>query len=298
MQFIAVEDSVLPEPYELKWPELNKAASDEPFAQAFGSLLFEGGKLLEIVANLKPKDITDRNQAVLIGHLVRMTKLIRVVLRDLASRDVEQQLGISREFLETAANLKWLLQDDGTGNRYDMFIEDGLVAERMMMDKVASHIKSQGGAVLPVEARMQAGADYVVSAAGVKDLKSIRSRKTIGLPRIEKRVEALGELAYFTYRASSTEIHGTWANLVQYHIKFDGKEYLPNFDKPPISSHVVSGMVFVLCLVVPSYLNLKVNKNMLDKLIPRFQSIDIKRAKLVELRERAIIRDEERKGSD
>ena len=302
MEFKPVLDSDLPEPYEPKWPELEKATSDEPFAQAFGSLLFEGGKLLEIVANLKPNDTTDRNQAVLMGHLVRMTKIIRVILRDLANRDVEQQLSISREFLETAANLKWLLEDDGTGARYDAYIEDGLNAERLMMEKVSSHIKSQGGRVMPVEARMQLGIKPIIKAAGIKDINSIRSRKTIrnssGLPSIEKRVEGLGEITYFTYRTASTETHGTWADIVQYHINFDGKEYSPNFNKPPVSAHVVSGMAYVLWLVIPSYLNLKVNKDMVDKFIPRFQAIDTKRAKLIELREEAITRDDKRKSKD
>lgn len=290
MDYAPVEDGdVLPKQYKPDWEALKSATSESQFSETAFYLLREGTQLLAAIAGMKPRiPITDRNEATLLGLVVKATKLTKGILRDASDGEVGQQLSMSRELIEVAANLRWLMRDDGSQERYAMFIEAGLGAEKHMLAAIARNIDERGGEVLHIEKRMIASMTDTLKAAGIQDAGSIRSGKELakqGFPKIEKRIEELGRAAYFAYRASSAGIHTTWSDLFKHHLDYDGAEFGPDLSPPRRRPQVLTTVVTLICTVMPEYVNRMLEGYAAQRVLPLLEDLSNRTAKLTKAHE-------------
>jgi hypothetical protein len=258
VESIAIDDlrNLLPPPSDIDWGQLSKSDDEEDYSRAAFELLQECGGVVAAIAGIQIKGELDRNHAICSGLAIRLMKLAKVIVRDLSNRDTFQQLSISRQIFETAGTLVYLLNDDGDGSRFDQYVQGSLVAEKVMLADIENNIKKRGGEVLDIELRLQASIEKTSKAGGVDDIRLLPARKTIGFPNAEGLMKNLGENVYFAYRASSSEVHGSWTDLYKYHLVEvgDGK-FVPNPQDTRVQPNVATTTTSVLARVFGAYLN-------------------------------------------
>lgn len=212
-------------------------------------LLKEGMHWFVILSGLKPPTSFGRNDAILRGLVVRQCKLLRLALRELSSKETFQQLSISRDAIETIANLLYLIRDDGTGARFDQYVMNSLVAERELLQDVEKNVKRRDGEAWPIEERMKRSVEATAKAAGIDDVSKLPGRSRIGYPSAEERIKLLGPNAYIGYRMGSVETHGDWNDLYRNHLTFEDGQFAPNLRSFEVRPQVPL-MLVVLSLTV------------------------------------------------
>lgn len=247
---------LLPPSATVDWAQLGKSNDEEDFSRAAFELLRECGGVVAAIAGIQIKGELDRNHAVCSGLAVRLMKLAKVVVRDLSNRDTFQQLSISRQVFETAGILVYLLNDEGDGSRFDKYVQDSLVAERVMLEDIVKNIKKRGGEVLEIEVRLRESIEKTARAGGVDDIKSLPARKDIGFPNAEDLMKYLGDNVYAAYRAGSSEVHGSWTDLYRYHlIEIGTGKFVPNPQDTRVQPNVATTTISVLARVFGAYLD-------------------------------------------
>ncbi|MCG8914899.1 DUF5677 domain-containing protein [Actinokineospora sp. PR83] len=230
MNLTEFTEDMLPERYEPNWEKLTHSKSEAPHMEASFYLLRETAHWVSLVSSIHVAPITERNLAVNRGMLVRLAKLTRLLVRDLAAKESFQQMAVNRSVLETVATLLYLLGDAGNGERYDQYIASGLIAERELLTTILENIEKRNGIALPIEMRMQRSIKKAAAAAGVDDVSAIPGRGKIGYPSIEARIKLLGDTVYDSYRQGSVEVHGDWNDLYRNHLTYQDGVYSPRLE--------------------------------------------------------------------
>lgn len=225
-----ITDDLLPDRYEPDWKKLSQSESEAPYTEASFYLLREAAHWITLISSAHVAPTTERNLAINRGFMVRLAKLMRLMVRDLAAEESFQQLAVNRSVLETVATLKYLLDDEGNGQRYDQYVMNGLIPERELLATIQTNITKRNGIVLPIEVRMQRSIARTAAAAGISDVSTIPARNKIGFPSAETRIKLLGDRAYSSYRMGSVEVHGDWNDLFRNHLHHEDGTYTPNFD--------------------------------------------------------------------
>jgi Family of unknown function (DUF5677) len=242
-------DNLLPK-YVPDWEKLESAEQESPFLEAGFYLLREATQLVIVTASLVPERPRDRNAAIVQGTMMRCAKLLRLLVRELAAEETFQQLGVLRSLLESLGTLKYLLDGQGTEDRFDKFVLNGLIAEREMLNVIRENVANRGGDVLNIEARMRRSIESTAMAAGNVDVSSLPARNRIGFPNAEARVRLLGPRAYMAYRGGSSEVHGDWTDLFRNHLTFEDGRYAPNPECPPVRPQASLSAVAVVVHVI------------------------------------------------
>ncbi len=222
----------LPNEYKTNLADLLNATNEEPFVHASFELLKETMGLLAAVAGLRKgsqqEDGLERNQAILVGHFVKSTKLMKGLIRQLADgHDGDLQLPVFREILESIGTVRYLLGDDGSGTRFDSYVNDSMIAEREFKKDVDEQV-ARRGRTIPIEKRILKSIAESFTAAGVEE-SDLPARNKNGWPSAEKRVEALGPVAYSAYRMGSNAIHGAFADVEKNHLTRKGAKFEVDF---------------------------------------------------------------------
>jgi hypothetical protein len=227
MDYIELDHNELLEPYRPDWPALEGATSEAPFLETGFYLLRELTQFVAVIASLRPAEPLDRNRAIIRGLLMRVTKLLRLTLRELSAKEAFQILSVQRGILETLGTLKYLVDDDGSGRRFGQYVMNSLVAERELLQDIRQNVKHRDGTVLHIEERMRRSIEATAKAAGIADVAALPGRSKIGWPSAEARIKLLGSNAYVAYRMGSVEIHGDWTDLFHNHLEYDGESFSP-----------------------------------------------------------------------
>ena len=263
-------DDLLPEPFLIDDVSLAKIDRESEFLRISFELLKEMGHWLIILAGLATEPL-DLNPAIIRGHTVRLAKLTRTMVREMIQDEPGQQLALVREIIETVATLAYLLGDtDGT--RYTAYIQDGLVAEREMVKEITINVADRGAA-LDIENRMLRSIQSKAAAARIADVLTLPGRAKIGFPSAEDRIKLLGLNAYIAYRASSSEVHGTWIDLRRNHLEQVGDKFLPNLAQLSIRPQPPLAMAYVLVSVYTATLARHVEPQQIAFFEKRFEDL-------------------------
>lgn len=276
-------NEILSNPYEPDWDNLSSATAEYPFLNASFYLLTDCATLVGVAASQKVTNPESLHNAILLGMTVKIAKLLSIVARDMSNNETYLSLTLARQILETSANLQWLMSGNDD-KRYDMYIQDGLVAEKVMLSDIFKNIKSRGQEI-HIEKRMKSSINEVGRAAGINDISTLPSREKIGLPKIEDRMKSLGDNAYFAYRSLSSEVHGTWTELFHFHLTRSGNAFEPNFDNPKSYAQIPSSLVGIVSSIMPNYLRITASDVSLRKLEPLFDALNDKQKRFVKLHE-------------
>ena len=206
----------------------------------FGSLVFElyreaGGLIsatsASYLGNTGDAIRFDRNQAICVGLLVRVSKLMLSVVK--LSSDIEHGEtveALNRCIIESSVNLRYLLLKD-CDEEYDQFVKNGLRAERELHDIIRQNIHRRGGKQLAIEESMLKSILDKCESSGVT-IEDINLRAGSWRGSLKSRLSVLGfdEDAYTALqRIPSHAIHGTWIDLLSNHLAKHDDGYEPNF---------------------------------------------------------------------
>jgi hypothetical protein len=252
-------------------------------------LLKEAAHWMMLIACSKPISPTDRNEAIRRGLLVRLTKLMRLTIRELVAEETFQQLNISRDAIETVANLVYLMGDDGSGARYDQYVMNSLVAEREVLQDIARNVGARDEEVLDIEQRMMRSIEKTAKAAGVNDVAALPGRRHIGWPKVEDRVKLLGPNAYVGYRMGSSQTHGDWTDLYRNHLTFEDGEFAPSMNAFHPRPQVPLMFVILAVRFVGGNLDHFIeDEDMVEAMASQFEDIDQRATKVDALHEKLL----------
>jgi hypothetical protein len=229
-----LKDDDWPPEYEVQFEKLEEARSEEPFLRESFELLKEAASLTAMAAGITLSSDGsghDRNNAVLVGHLVRMVKLMRTLIRMIVDdHGGDQQMQLTRQFLDSASTLAYLLEDIEDTARFDAYINDSLIAEREFLNDVRAEVKNRGGEWLPIEERIERSITNTFKSAGVR-AEDLPSRRANNWPNAQQRLALLGPVAYSAYRTGSSDIHGAWHDLERNHLEEIDGQFRPQLDQ-------------------------------------------------------------------
>jgi hypothetical protein len=242
-----LQDSDWPDRYELELEALGDASSEEPFLMASFELLKEAAGLIALALGVStdPSPSSGRNHAVLIGHLVRMVKLMRTEIRSIVDdHGGDQQMQIVRQFLDSASALAYFFDDISDTSRVDAYVNDSLIGEREFLADVLQQITDRGGKPLPIEIRIQDSIARTFETAAVAP-EDLPSRRTNNWPSAQERLKLLGPTAYSAYRMGSGSIHGSWHDLERSHLNVVDGVWEPDFKSAPTRPQPLFAMALV-----------------------------------------------------
>lgn len=256
-EFRGHDDPLWPPRHELDVDALQTRGTQDDFMSDAVELFKEVGILASLVAATRPAGVEttdDRNEGIRRGLLVRITKLAKSLLNETCAGHGDQQMALSRQLLETCANLLYLLQEgDGA---HDAFVVDTLIAERELQELVQRNINERDGKALPIEERMLRSIEATAVGAGV-DLSSLSPRGKSGWPSAFDRLRKLGlQDLYVLFRLGSVAIHGGWSDLYLHHLDDEGKgRFSVHLDDLPPRPEPLTSMAIVICTAMAQYLD-------------------------------------------
>jgi hypothetical protein len=251
------DEQLIPQQHQVDFEELQRAKGELPYVRESFELLKETASWIALGISIREEpqmEALERNHAICAGQLVRMCKIIRIVLRQIADEHGgDHQMALAREFVESAAAVVYMLEDASDETRFDAYMHDSLIPERELLRTIEQQVKDRNGLRLPIEDRMERSVQATLHRAGVK-LQDIPSRKNNGWPSVETRLKLLGPAAYDAYRSGSAAVHGTWSDLARNHLKEVDGRFIPHFEPAEYRPQPLLMMGFLSTAVLEKYL--------------------------------------------
>lgn len=169
----------------------------------------------------------NRNQAICVGLLVRISKLIISVIKLSADTEHGETVKIlNRCIVESAVNLRYLLLKKGEPRIFDRFVESSLRPEVELYDFIKANVKKNNGRKLAIEDRMIKSILDTFDNSGL-DLESARHKRGSWAGSFRDRLAALNmEEAYAAFQmVPSHAVHGDWVEILKEHLLPSGNEF-------------------------------------------------------------------------
>ncbi|NHP13949.1 hypothetical protein G8767_10360 [Rhodococcus sp. IC4_135] len=143
-----------------------KTNHEHEFVRISFELLKEAAQLVTLTAaavTTETEQGVERNEAILSGHIVRIVKLSRPMIRCvLDEHGGMEQMHLMPQFPDSVSILNYLLDDPGDTSRFDSYVFDSLVAEVQTLVTIENQVKADGNRALdPVELRVISFHPYV-----------------------------------------------------------------------------------------------------------------------------------------
>ncbi|OQX01613.1 MAG: hypothetical protein BWK80_59585 [Desulfobacteraceae bacterium IS3] len=215
-------------PEEINFNEFNETMTF--YMEIMSSVLY----LLRVGVSLVPQ--TDKkfsgytkSKAIIVGHMIRISKLYDGFYIHVAKRQLELCSIFVRLIFETEIRLRYLLNKPQKS--FDSFVLSTFRAEKEMLKVFDDFSKERE--LLPIEVRMQTSILKEIEDNNLtKD--DVLQNKTwdIDGKNIRAMLRDLGrEEEYpFTFGLSSRWVHGSWSELMRYHLIRDNDTYNPSLD--------------------------------------------------------------------
>lgn len=216
---------------EVSLEEISKFTDEEDFTKLSVDLMIEQGSWTCLVASLLPGESRkwDRDQAILGGLLVRSYKLASALLDQTCQHRRETTFVLGRLAIECMINIQYLVRTNSK-EVYQAYVIDSLRHEKKLMDRIETNITSRSGVILPIEARMLGSIKKSFEKSGVAPnevtKQAAKPWKDVDLYQRASAV-GLGEAYLGLFGGPSHNVHGSWQDLLEYHLHHDGEGFTP-----------------------------------------------------------------------
>lgn len=210
-------------------------------------LLIEAASYICIAGNIVPPSgkTWNRHEAVLVGHLVRLYKLISALLDQTCQRRRETSFIFGRLAFEYIVNIMFLVKNDNPGI-VQSYVEHSMRHERRLRDRIRANIAARGGDAWPVEMRMLASIEKSATKSGI-DLDSINPPKNWAGKNLFEKAQDVGlDAAYLgAFGGPSHSVHGNWQDLLEYHLIPEDDGFIPSFEWHPPRPQLLTTVAYL-----------------------------------------------------
>ena len=196
-----------------------------------------------------------RNQAICVGLVIRIAKLMLGVTQMSATRnrgEIVQTL--NRCIMEPAINLEFLVTMN-EDEHYDRFVAYSFGPERELYDLINANIKEAGGAVKPIETRMLESIAEKCKTSRV-NIDEVPLKHREWATNMRERLKAINRANLYTsYRTLSHSIHGTWMEVLTYNLDYDAATGLfkPHPDLLDVDARILLPIARLVLEAVEAY---------------------------------------------
>jgi Family of unknown function (DUF5677) len=243
---------------EVSEEALAEFTTEDDFNGIAVRLMVEYGSWVCIAASLLPGKTRKwtRNQAIIGGLLVRSYKLTSALLDQTCQRRREITLVLGRLAYECMINVLYLVEH-GSAELFQAYVVDALRHERKLRDRIMTNIAGRSGIALPIEERMLQSIDktFAVSALKPEDVtkQAAKPWKQLDLFQRANKV-GLGEIYLGFFGGPSHHVHGSWFDLLEYHLSDDGDGFTPELAWHPPRPQVLLSLCKVGIDMLQTYL--------------------------------------------
>lgn len=176
-----------------------------------------------------------KHRAIIVGHMVRITKLYEGALIHICNHQLELAHIFSRLILETAIMMEYLITSKSKKKSSRSFILASYRPEKEMLQDLKSKAKERS--LIPIEKRMARSIISRLRGDGITQ-KELYKNKTWNVDGKNFRniTKEVNEDSMYPYGFGSTShhVHGDWRDIRYYHLRRDGRYYMPDlgFDEP------------------------------------------------------------------
>ncbi len=245
--------------------EIKKFNTEGQFISLSVELLKEVGQITAILSCVYRIDEKNnirkwtRNEAVLGGLMVRISKLQIGIIDQICQNRMEIAIILFRCLIESLINLQYLLKGDSE-EIYDEYIEYSLREEKRLLNRIKQNIDKRGYE-LPIESRMKHSINKAFRTSSFSFTQVNEKKWQPWGKKIYERAKSIGmgESYFGLFSLPSHAVHGNWQDLITYHLEYKNSEFSPKTQWGyPRPQH----------LLVASLLSAESNRLYLEEIIP------------------------------
>lgn len=176
-----------------------------------------------------------KHKAIIVGHMVRITKLYEGVLIHICNQQLELAHILSRLIIETTIMMEYLIASKSKRESCRSFILASYKPEKEMLKDLKSKAKNRS--LIPIEKRMIKSIISRLKRDGISQKELYRNKNwNVDGKNFRDIMKQVNSDSIYTYGFGSTShhVHGDWRDIEYYHLKQDGRYYTPElfFDEP------------------------------------------------------------------
>lgn len=237
-------------------PAVVRAFKDEnEYIKLSVDLLIEAGSYVCIAGNILPPEgkAWNRHEAVLVGHLVRLYKLISALLDQTCQHRRETSFIFARLAFECIVNMMFLIKNDRP-EIVQSYVEHSMRHEKRLRERIVSNIAARGGEERPIEKRMLASIERSAQKSRV-DLDRIDPPKNWGGKNLFEKAREVGlDDAYLgAFAGPSHSVHGNWQDLLEYHLSAEDDGFLPEFRWHPPKAQLLTTIAYLSLVTLEDF---------------------------------------------
>ena len=169
-----------------------------------------------------------KHRAIIVGHMVRLTKLYEGVLIHICSNHRELAHIFFRLIFETIIRMEYLITSKNKKKSCQSFIFTSYRPEKDMLQDLKSKAKQQPPS--PIEKRMRKSITNWLQGDKITQKKLFKN-KNWNLDnknfRDIMKVFDLDSMYSYLFGSASHQVHGDWLDIAYYHLQRDGRYYTP-----------------------------------------------------------------------
>lgn len=211
------------EPTSFNIGQLRSTSREADFFRLAFDLTRETGQWATLLASVNFSNKPDWNleQAIIGGHLVRLSKLTRSLLENINQRREELIWVVLRLCAECVINLRFLLVN-ANAKTFRSYLLHSLQYDAELLKKIDENIANRGGMEQPIEKRMRRSIlrAFEKSQMRLESVPKKRIQNWADMNLFEKAKSVGLEKAYFAIIGGpSRNVHGGWRDLLEHHLQ-------------------------------------------------------------------------------
>jgi hypothetical protein len=221
-------------------PDPMSFSTNDDFMSFTVELMNRALYLLRVGVSLAPsQEVAERgytkHRAIVVGHMVRITKLYEGLLIHVAKRQLELAAIFTRLIFEAAVRLEYLIKSKNKSASFRSFIFTSYKPEKEILEDLND--KASSRPLIQIEKRMRRKVKSRLKKDRIPINQLINNRNWRLDGKDFRRMLTdigRGDIYAYVFGSSSHTVHGDWYDISLHQIKKQGRYYLPDlsFDDP------------------------------------------------------------------